>query len=191
MRLHEIADGGAFTQELGAGDHPEGQRLLLVGADDIRHPVAGADGDGGLVDDDEGGGHVLGDGAGGGGDIAQVGFAIHAGGRAHGDEDELAALQAFGIGGGKGKATGAHVALHQLMETRLVDGHLAALQAFDLFFVDVQGDDAVAQIGEAGGSNNTDITDADHADLFHFSRPPLKFGYSGGRNKPKYPLLPV
>ncbi len=40
--VHEVGEGRAFAQELGAGHHREGDRLGLVLADDVGHPVAGA-----------------------------------------------------------------------------------------------------------------------------------------------------
>ena len=57
------------------------------------------------------------------------------------------------------------VAPDQLLEARLVDRHLAAPQRRDLAGVDVDADDVVAALGEAGAGHQTDVPGADDAQL--------------------------
>ena len=69
--------------------------------------------------------------------------------------------------GGEGQPACAHVAGDQLVEPRLVDRHLAALERRDLAGVLVDADHVVAEIGKAGAGNEADIAGADHRDA-HF-----------------------
>ena len=56
----------------------------------------------------------------------------------------------------------------QLGQARLVDRDLALLQALDLRLVDVDADDVVAALGEAGAGDQADVSGADDGD-FHGS----------------------
>ena len=54
------------------------------------------------------------------------------------------------------------VACDQVVEPRLVDRHLAALERGDLACVLVDAGDLVAEVGKAGPGNEADIAGADH-----------------------------
>ena len=62
------------------------------------------------------------------------------------------------------KPPGLHVGGDQIVEARLVDRHLAALQRRDLAGVLVDAGDVMAEIGKAGPGNEADIAGADHRD---------------------------
>ena len=62
-----------------------------------------------------------------------------------------------------------NIAFDQLFQPRLIDRHDALVQVFYALFVNVKGDDAIPQVGEAGSRNQTNISNTDDADLFHFS----------------------
>jgi len=144
VRTHEVVDGRAFPQEFRAAHHGELDRARLGLADDVGHPVAGADRHGALVDDDQRMIHDAGNRLGGHAHVLQVGLAVDAFRRPHTDKDEFCVLERLLITGGKGQTPGADVALHHLLEARLVDRHDALLEAGDLLLVDVQGDHPVA-----------------------------------------------
>ena len=102
----------------------------------------------------------------GGMDIAQVGMAVAAP-RRRADRDE------HGVGLGapaparsvvKSSRPGLDVGGDQLVEARLVDRDLAALQRRDLAGVLVDAGDVVAEIGKAGAGHKADIAGADHCD---------------------------
>ena len=80
-------NSGQETTENGIG-------LGLSALDNICHPVAGPDRNGGLVDDDQRCGHVLGDGLRRGRHILQVRFAIHPGWRSDRDEGKFRTFKA-------------------------------------------------------------------------------------------------
>ncbi len=54
----------------------------------------------------------------------------------------------------------------ELLETRLPDRDPALLEALDLGLVDVDAADIAAELGEAGGGDETDVSGADDADGF-------------------------
>ncbi len=56
------------------------------------------------------------------------------------------------------------VARQQLLQTGLVDRHLAAAQALDLGGVDVHAPHLSAELGEPGRGDQADIAGADHSD---------------------------
>ena len=57
------------------------------------------------------------------------------------------------------------VALEQLLEARLVDRHAARLERLDPLGHDVADDDLVAELGEAGAGDETDLAGAEDADF--------------------------
>ena len=129
-------------------------------------PVAGADRDGGFVDDD---GEVTiqagADAAGGLGDVIQVGGAVFVGGGADGDEDDI------GVGdvglvvvGGEGQVIvgqGQHG-----FEVGFVDRRDALFEGVDFFGDEVQAGDLVAEVAKNDACVEADITCADD-EYFH------------------------
>jgi len=123
-------------------------RFAIGVADEGGDPVAGADGDGGFVDDD---GEVAiqagADAAGGLGDVIQVGGAVFVGGGAHGDEDDVGVgdigLVVVGREGQVVVGQGQHG-----FEVGFVDGGDALFEGFDFFGDEVEAGDLVAEIAE-------------------------------------------
>ena len=166
----EVADGNALFEELRIGDDSElGGRSAC---DDAGDQVGGAHGDGGLVDDDLEGGEVVADGLRDGLDILEVGGALVGHRGTNGDEDDLALADGGSDIGGEGEATVGLVADDNLVETRLIDGELVALEHLDFAGVDVGADDRVANVGETGAGNQTHISRTDHTNL-HLTLQPL------------------
>ena len=99
----------------------------LVAAHDVCHPVPRPDRNSGLVDDDERGGHVRGDRFCRGCHILQVRLPIHTRGGTHRDEGILAILQCILVRSGEQQASRLHIAFHQLVQPRFIDGHDALL----------------------------------------------------------------
>ena len=58
------------------------------------------------------------------------------------------------------------VAIHALGQSRLVDRYLVLLQPGDLVRVDVDAPHLAAELGKAGGSDQTDVSGADDRDRF-------------------------
>ncbi len=128
----EVLDRRALAQELGIGDDGEfriGPRV----ADDALDLVAGADRHGRLGDDHGEAVEGCRDLAGRGMDVREVGMAVAAA-RRRADRDE----HRVGLGdraletGGEAQAPGADIGGDQIVEARLVDRHLAALERRDL-----------------------------------------------------------
>ena len=101
---------------------------------------------------------MLGDGPRDGQHVLEVGRAVLVGGRADRDHLEQAVRDAFGGIGREPQPALGHVALDQLVEARLVDGHLAAIETLDLARIDVDADDLVARIGEARSGDQSNVT---------------------------------
>ena len=90
--------------------------------------------------------------------VRKVGRAVLFGRRANGDELEQAVADAlFGVGR-ELQPTFVEVALDHDVETRLVDGDLARLQACHLAGVDIDADDMIAGLGKAGARDQADVT---------------------------------
>jgi hypothetical protein len=87
------------------------------------------------------------------------------GGRAHGDEYRVGAIDGGGQIGGEAQPPGGDVARHDLVEPGLVDRHLAAFEHGDLVGRLVDADDIMAEIRKAHPRNEADIARADHRNL--------------------------
>jgi hypothetical protein len=68
--------------------------------------------------------------------------------------------------GGELQAARGRVAVHDLVQARLVDRDLALVEHLDLARIHVQADDVVAHLGQAGPGHQSDVTSPDHRD-FH------------------------
>ncbi len=94
-------------------------------------------------------------------DVLQVCAAVLTGRRAHGDEHDFGACDALGVVRGEAQPAVADVALQELLEARLVDGHDPAFQPVDLGLIDVDADDGVPALGEASSGNQADVARTD------------------------------
>src|SRR5258708_5020595 len=168
---HEILDRRALAQEFRVRHHVEselGPRL----ADDLGDVPAGADRHGRFGDHHGIAGERASDLLRGGEDIGEIGMAVAAARRrADGDEDRVGPRHGGGEIGGEGEASGARIALDDLIETGLVDRHFALLQARDLLRVLVDASDGDAELGKARAGDESDITGADHCNAHGHSCP--------------------
>ena len=94
--------------------------------------------------------------------VAQVGGAILVRRGTHGDELEEPVLDALDGIGGELDAAGFRVALDQRIEPGLVNGDLAAIQTLDLACVDVDTNDMIARIGQAGARDEAHVAGAEN-----------------------------
>ena len=102
-------------------------------------------------------------------DIRCVGLAPVAGRRADRDKNKLRVFQADRVVGRKRKSLRSGVAAHQLFETRLVNGQNAGAKPVDLAYINIDADYVVAQIGETGSSDKSNISGPDDRDVAHAS----------------------
>ena len=156
VRLHEVADSGAFLQEFRVRHHvklgsavPRGERLLQPRA----HFVGGAHGHRALGDDDLVAVHVLADGFSHREHVAQVRAAVFVRWRTHGNELEQAVVHARLRVRSELQAALGPVAGDELIEPWLVNGHAAGIQQFNLGRVHVHADHVVAHFREARASH--------------------------------------
>src|SRR5262249_15300221 len=166
VRLHEVTQGGALTQELRVGDDVD-REVGVEGLDDLGDDVAGADGHRRLVDYHQGSVEVLGDGAGCPLHVAQVRLAVLALRRGHGDECKLGARHSLRVGGGEAQPLSAGISLDKLLQARLVEVETIAPKSADLLLVDVDDADLVAKVGETGSGGQPNIARAYHGDAVH------------------------
>ena len=75
-------------------------------------------------------------------------------------------LRAARAVGGEFEAAGTAIAVHQHVEPRLVDRHLAAVEALDARRVDIDADHVVTGLGQAGTGNQPHIARTKDGD-FH------------------------
>ncbi len=161
--LVEVVDRGAFLEELGVARDVEGHLGdlgHLPGQLGVR-----ADRDRALDHDDLRAGEVRGDLAADRPDAAQVGAAVGALRRPDGDEDDLGLGDPRAQVGREGQPAVARVAMDQLGQPRLVDRHLALLQALDLRLDLVDAHHVVAALGQAGALDQSHISRPDDCDL--------------------------
>jgi len=162
---HKVADGAAFPEKFGVGDDVKGDFLGLVGRDDLPDAGAGADGDGGFVDDDfvvvdEGRdlpGHCF--------HMLQVGGAVLLGRCADGDKNHLGAVEFFGDVGGKAEPPSLDVTLDDVIQARFIDGYPAVFEGVDFVMVFIDANDGMAKVGKARGGNKADIACADNGNV--------------------------
>jgi hypothetical protein len=83
---------------------------------------------------------------------------------ADGNEHGVRAVERRLEVGGERQAASRLVDRNELIEARLVDRHLAALQPIDLVRILVDTGDRHAEFGEAGPRNQADISGTDHRD---------------------------
>ena len=91
-------------------------------------------------------------------------------GRTHGDELEFAVAHALGHVGGEVEPAGRVVAPHDLFKPRLVDGDLAGIQGGDLGLVNIDADDVIAGLGDAGARHQAHVSGTVHR-YFHWLFP--------------------
>jgi len=160
--LHEILDRRALAQELGVGGNVE-LRLRVGLGDHLLHLPVGAHRHGGFGHHHGIAGQRPGDLLRGGHHIGQIRMAVAAPCRgADGDEHRLGAIHRGGQIGGEAEPPRLHVLLHQLLQPRLVDRHLARLQPGDLARVLVDADHVMAEIRKTDAGHQSDIAGANH-----------------------------
>jgi hypothetical protein len=165
VRPHEVLDGGSLPQELRIRHHVEGDGGLLIGADDLGDPFAGADRHRALGHDDLVAVHGFRHLAGHGVDEAQIGGAVALGRRAHREKDHERLLHALFQVGGEAQAALAEVLSDQFLQPGLVDRDLAPLQVIDLGGVAVDAGYIDTEFGKARGRDETDVADTYDANV--------------------------
>ena len=170
VRLEEVVDRVALLEELGVRADHEG--LLGVAADDLPDAVRGAHGHGALgehdlqsVDEDVlAAGQGLADGVGHRVDEAHLRRAVVPLGGAHGDEDDGPVAHGLLHLGGEAQTLLLDVALDDVLEPRLEEGHLALPELLDLSLVHVGADDLVARVRQTSAHDQTHVPAANDCD---------------------------
>ena len=124
----------------------------------------------GTVDDDTRAIDVFADGARDGEHILQVCAAVLVGWRADGDEDDAAVSDAGDGVGGETQATARTIGLNQLGQTGLENRNFATFEIGDLGGVDVHTHDIVADFGQTGPRDQTDVPRAEDGDAHSINR---------------------
>src|SRR5207237_1328385 len=76
----------------------------------------------------------------------------------HGDKDDLRIIDAFLDAAAKTEAMGGDIAVNDFFEARFINGDFAGLQRLDFFWIIIDADDVVTDIGKTGASNKADVT---------------------------------
>ena len=139
-------------------------RLLLIDHR-VLHLVGGADRHGRFRDDDLVAFHVAANRPRRGDDVLQIGGAVLAGRRADSNELQLRMRYARGHIGREAQTSGMLVALHDGFQAGLEDRNLARVQARDLALVEIEAEDVVAGVREAGAGDEPDVARADDGDI--------------------------
>jgi len=109
--------------------------------------------------------HVAADVACRGDDIREVGGPILVRGRSHGNELHRAVSNAVLDARGETQAARRAVAAHDLLEPGLVDGDAPGFEDVDLAPVQIEAEDVVADVGEAGARDQAHVAGTDDGDL--------------------------
>jgi hypothetical protein len=168
VRVAEVRERGALGQELRVRDVADVRQAARV--EGGAHLLAGADRHGALhhdrrlqvlrqlVDDRP--------------DRREVGVARVGRRRAHGDVEELRALDS--LADVEREREPLPVALDHLVEAGLIDRHLAAAQPLDPLRDHVAQDHVVAEVGEACPGDEADVPGAEDRDPTHLSASPYR-----------------
>src|SRR5690606_14153499 len=164
IRLHEVLDRRALFQELGVRDDIEldpDTAAIELGLNRLTNLVRRTHGHGRLRDDDPVIREMLADAARDREHGLEVRRAVAAVRRADGDELEQPVRDP--LGGVRRERESARVAgtTDDRLESRLVDGDLAAIQPLDLGRVDVDADHVVADIRETRARHEPHVTRAE------------------------------
>src|SRR5207244_7884377 len=100
-------------------------------------------------------------------DVDEIRLTPPTGGRTDGDEDEVGGRDSLAIIAGEDEPATLLGLLHQLLEAGLVDGGLAGPEPRNFRLVDVDPDHLVAELGQADGGRQSDVTGADHRNCTH------------------------
>ena len=101
--------------------------------------------------------------------VAQVRRAVLARGGAHGDQVKQPVLDGPRRIGRELDAAGFRIALDQGFKARLVNRHLAAIQALDLGRIHVHADHVIAGVRQAGAGDETHIAGAENGHAHELS----------------------
>jgi hypothetical protein len=167
--LHEVFQRRPFLEELGVGDDAVvdafparseffGKRRL--------HLVGGTHRHGRFIDDDLVPGHEAAHVARRRHHVLQVGRTILVRWRADGDELQQAVRDGFLDVGGEPQAARVDVRLDHRIQTRLEDRNPAFLENADLVRIEVETEHVVADVGQTGSRNQTDVAGTDDSN-FH------------------------
>ena len=170
----EVLDGGALAQEFRIGDdlHLRVGTFLAQDAFDL---VAGADRHGRFGDHDRRARQQRRDLAHRLKDEAQIGMTVAAARRRTDGDHHRIGLGDAGRLGGEFEPALPDVGFHKLGEAGLEDRNLAAIERRDPRRLLVDAGDMMAEIGEAGPGNETDIAGADHGYAHECLRSLLEF----------------
>src|SRR5207248_819562 len=100
-------------------------------------------------------------------DVDEIRLTPPTGGRTNGDEDEVGGRDSLAIIAGEDEPATFLGLLHQLLEAGLVDGGDAGPEPRHFRLVDVDPDYPVAELGQADGRRQPDVTGADHRNCTH------------------------
>ena len=89
--------------------------------------------------------------------VLQISRAVFVGRRSHGNEDHLGCLYRIAHVGSKAESALGLVVRDEWLETRLVDGNLAALQCRNLFLVHIGADHVIPGLRETRADNQPDV----------------------------------
>ena len=109
---------------------------------------------------------MIGDGVGHRPEVREVRSAVRRLWSADGDEDHTRSGNALAEVGAESQAAFAGVALHQLEQTRLVDGQCAGFQSRNLARVIIDAGNIIAALRQAGGCHQSHVSRANDRD-FH------------------------
>jgi hypothetical protein len=171
VRREEVLERRALAQELGVGDDPDRPRAA-VPVEPLLDAVAGTGWHGALDRDDRALAQQRRQRLGGAPQEAQVGLTGRPLGRRHGQEHHIRRRHGRFVVGRELEPLGRAVPGDQLGQTGLVDRHLAALEPRDPVGEDVEPDDQVAQLGQAGGGDEPDVAEPHDGDASHRLSPP-------------------
>jgi hypothetical protein len=164
--VHQVRYGAAFAKEFGVGDDVE-FGSLIVALDGVGDLFTGLDRDGRFIDDHavlarlENAGDLAGDAL----DVGQVDRSVTLRGSRNGDKHNLAVIDAVFDQVREAKALCRDISVHQFFEPRLVNGDLTALEHVHFALVVVDADDVVADFGEAGAGDESDVSRTDNAEI--------------------------
>ena len=192
VRTHEVFDGSAFREEFRVGNDAvrDVDRALVQfvgnGGLDLG---GGADRHRTFVYDDLIVGHQASNVAGGGEHVLEVGRTIFVRRSADSDELDGAVVDCLLDIGREVKPAGGDIAADHLEQPGLMDRDVAAHEDTDLFGIHIDADNVIANLGQTGATDQTDITGSNNGDLHGYVKEikGKRLASLGARLKPKPP----
>jgi len=159
--MHQVMNGAAFAKKFGVTNDVKLRAATVVTFDCFGDTLSCFHRHGTFVDNYSIVGEHVCDLAGNLFDEAKINLSVRLRRGGNCDENDLGIVDSFTNAAAEAQTVGRDVAMDDLLQPGLINRDPAGLEGFDFFFIVVDANDIVSDVGEAGAGNETYIAGAD------------------------------